>query len=96
MSIIKIKSTDPLSALEAERAAMKCSRFQARAALHLAGLLEATETAVAASDPITQIAWQDATDYYRSSETIAVIAKAINLTDEQIDDLFRVAMTITA
>ena len=96
MSIIKIKSTDPLAALETERAAMKCSRFQARAALHLAGFLEATEAAVAASDPITQIAWQDATDYYRSSQTIAVIAKAINLTDEQIDDLFRVAMTITA
>lgn len=72
------------------------SRFQARAALHQAGLLTAAEAAVAAADTLTQIAWADAQEFRRNSPTIAALAASIGLTETQIDDLFRQAATITA
>jgi hypothetical protein len=86
------------SALEAERAGMVCSRMQARLAMHGAGILAAVEAAVAASGPEVQIAWADAVEFRRNSPTIAALAGAIDppLSDEAVDDLFRVAMGLTA
>lgn len=72
------------------------SRFQARAALHLAGLLEAAEAAVASAGPMAQIAWADAQEFRRDSPTIAALAASIGLTEAQIDDLFREAAQISA
>ena len=72
------------------------SRFQARAALHLAGLLTAAEAAVASAGPMVQIAWADAQEFRRDSPTIATLAASIGLTEAQIDDLFREAAQITA
>lgn len=72
------------------------SRFQARAALHNAGLLTAVEAAVAAADPFTQIAWADATEFRRDSPTIAALAVALGMTGAQLDDLFRAAALIVA
>ncbi len=73
------------------------SRFQARAALHNAGLLPAVEAAIAASgDALAQIAWADAASFERSSPTVAAIAAGLGVTDSQIDDLFRAAAKIIA
>lgn len=73
------------------------SMFQARTAMRRAGLLASVETAVAASaDPEIQDAWEYATEFHRASPTIAALAAQIGMTDAQVDDLFRVAATITA
>ena len=72
------------------------SRFQARAALHLAGLLDQVEALIADADPIAQIAWQDAVEFRRDSPTINGLAAQIGMTQEQLDDLFRAAAGITA
>lgn len=73
------------------------SRFQARAALYMAGLLELVETAIANSgDRLMQIAWADAQTFERGSPTVARVAAAINLKPAQIDELFAVASEITA
>lgn len=73
------------------------SRFQARAALAMAGLLPAVDAAIAASGSvIAQIAWADAQVFERGSPTIAGLASAIGLTDAQIDNLFRTAAEIVA
>lgn len=73
------------------------SMFQARTALRRAGLLAAVEAAVAASaDPEIQDAWEYGTELHRASRTVAALAAQIGLTDAQVDDLFRVAATITA
>jgi hypothetical protein len=79
-----------------ERASMVCSRFQARAALHQAGLLAQAEEFVAQADTLVQIAWADAIEFRRNSPTINAMAQGLGLTDEQIDDLFRAAMQIEA
>lgn len=82
--------------LERERADMVCSRFQAKAALAAAGLLSASEAAVAAADSTAQLAWAEAIEFRRNSPTIAALAAAVGLTDSEIDDLFRAAMQIEA
>lgn len=82
--------------LAIERQQMRCSRFQARAALHGAGLLSAVEAAVAVAPALVQIAWSDATEFRRDSPTIAALASGLGMGDAEIDDLFRAAMTITA
>lgn len=74
------------------------SRFQARAALHLAGLLEQVEALM--QDPETpalaRLAWQDAQEFKRQSPTVLAMASALGLTDEQIDELFITAAGIEA
>ncbi len=72
------------------------SRFQARAALHIAGLLPSIEAALAAADPLAQIAWADAQVFRRDSPTIAALAAAIGMTEAQIDALFIQAAQIQA
>lgn len=74
------------------------SRFQARAALHLAGLLDDVERLIAdpATDPIIKIAWETVTEFRRSSPSVALIAQALNWTDEALDDLFLTARQIEA
>lgn len=74
------------------------SRFQARAALHLAGLLDDVEALVAdpQTDMLTRLAWQDAQEFRRASPTVAAIAAALGMSDAQLDDLFRTAAGIVA
>ena len=70
------------------------SRFQARAALMDAGLLADVELAVGSAGPLVQLAWAEAVEWRRDSPTIAAIAASLDLTDGQLDDLFRAAALI--
>lgn len=72
------------------------SRFQARASLLEAGLLEDAEEAMSGATPIAKLAWAEATEWRRDSPTIGAIGDALGLTAIQIDDLFRYAATIRA
>lgn len=72
------------------------SRFQARAALLIAGYLPTVEATISAADPLTQLAWADAQVFRRNSPTIAALAAAIGLTESQIDALFVQAAQIEA
>lgn len=72
------------------------SRFQARAAMHVAGLLDQVEAAIAQADTLAQMAWTDAVEFRRDSPTIAALAAQIGLTDAEIDALFRAAAEIEA
>lgn len=79
------------------RDTVEVSRFQARAALFQAGLLEDIETFIASSeDRFIKIAWEDAAVFKRNSPTVLSLQFVLNLTDEQLDDLFRFALTISA
>ncbi len=73
------------------------TRFQARAALLQAGLLDAATAAVeATNDAFTKLAWAEASEWRRDSALVVSMASAIGLTSDQIDDLFRAAAEITA
>lgn len=74
------------------------TRFQARAALHLAGLLPQVEALMSHPDTpmLAKLAWADAQDFKRSSPTIAQMSGALGLTDQQLDELFTIAAEIDA
>lgn len=93
------KSAEQLSQLlQSKRDAMVVSRFQARAALHLAGYLERIEShmALATTDMLVKLAWQDATEFRRTSPTLVALAVILEMDDEQLDQLFASAKAITA
>jgi hypothetical protein len=86
----------PEEILAAERAGMVVSRFQAKAALLQAGLLDQVNAALTEADPVAQLAWAEAVEFRRTSPTILGLAATIGLTDEQLDDLFRAAAQLEA
>lgn len=90
------EALNPAEVLAAERATMICSRFQAKAALLRAGLLSQVETLMSTADPLAQLAWAEAIEFRRDSSTMLALAAQINLSPEQLDDLFRAAMLIRA
>lgn len=73
------------------------SRFQAKAALAMAGLLDQANAAVAASgDVVLQLAWAEATEFKRNSPGINALAPALGLDDAALDQLFITASGIVA
>jgi hypothetical protein len=72
------------------------SRFQARAALLGAGLLEQVETMMESADPLAKLAWQEGQEVRRNSPLVRSMAQALQLSDEQLDDLFIQAAMIEA
>jgi len=81
-------STDPVP--------LSVTRFQARAALHLAGLLDDAEAAIAQANPLSRIAWEHANVYRRDSPTVISIGQQLGLSEADMDELFKTAASITA
>ena len=74
------------------------TRFQALAVLSQAGYLDtiwAYIDSLPRSD-ITRLAFENATEWERTSPTLAILATMLNLTSEQVDDLFIAASNISA
>ncbi len=71
------------------------SRFQARAALLQAGLLDDVNAFIANADELTQLAWAEAVEFPRNSPMMNGLAVQFDLTQAQLDDLFRQASLIT-
>jgi len=78
------------------RQSMRVSAFQAKAMLLQAGYWEDVSAYLAGADPVTQLAWDTAQEFRRLSPTILEIAEVLEISDEQLDDLFRFAATIEA
>lgn len=88
-----VEEGDPEPTLEELRAQMQCSPAQMRIALHRAGLLAQVQ-ALADADPEALIVWEYATVITRASPFIAAL-RGDTFTEEQIDDLFAVASTVS-
>jgi hypothetical protein len=67
---------------------------QIRQALTRAGLRTSVEDAVAAGDQDTKDWYEFATEFRRDSPVVAALAVALSVTDEQLDDLWRLAATL--
>jgi hypothetical protein len=86
---------DPTQLLAAERATMVCSRLQGRLVLG-----EATCTALdaIANDDLTPWAMRqtinNAIEWRRTSQAMTELGYLLGYTDAQMDDLFRLAMTV--
>ena len=75
---------------------MSVTRFQARAALQLAGLLDDAEAAIAEAHPLSRLAWEHANVYRRDSPTLISIGQQLGLSEADMDELFKTAASITA
>lgn len=80
------------------RQSASCSPFQGKAALFNAGLLDEVETLISATQTstIVKLAWANASEWRRMSAMITSLASELSLTDEEVDDLFKAAVLITA
>ena len=74
------------------------SRFQALAVLYQVGLLASVEAYMAdpSTDTIARLAWQNAQEFERNSPTVIGIGAELGLTEEQLDNLFKIAAKIKA
>jgi len=70
---------------------------QARVALSRAGLLNTIEGYMAQPgvDPELKIFWEYEPNFHRDSPALATLANGMGITSEQMDNLFRVARSIT-
>jgi len=74
------------------------TRFQALAVLAAGGYLPTIKTYIATlgEDNITRLAWENATDWERTSPTLNALAAMLGLSDAQVDDLFIAASQVSA
>lgn len=74
------------------------SRFQALAVMHLAGILPTIEAAMESpdADPLHKLAWKEAREFNRDSPTIAAMSAQLNMSEEEVDNLFILASTLEA
>lgn len=93
----QVWNVENISIEELRAAISPVTRRQAKLALHEAGLLEQVEIKLSAlEEPMRTIAlinWQEATEFERNNEFIGMLGQALNLTEEQVDDLFALAST---
>jgi hypothetical protein len=68
--------------------------LQIRRALLAQGLLDDVQAFVEASSLETRMAWEYAIQIDRDNELISAAATAIGATDEEVDDLFRLAASL--
>lgn len=67
---------------------------QARLALLQTGMLASVNAAVAAADEATKITWEFSSEVQRNNALVSTLAAALNLTSQQLDDLFTLAATL--
>lgn len=67
---------------------------QFRRALSQAGLRASVEAAIAAADEETRDTWEYAVTIERGHPMLIAMATALDVTSEQLDDLFRLAATL--
>ena len=74
------------------------TRFQALAVLAAGGYLDTVRTYIATldQDNVQRLAWENATNWERSSPTLNALAQMLGLTDAQVDDLFVAAAQVSA
>lgn len=63
--------------------------WKGKAALREAGLLDAVEASVAAAGGRIQEAWTGAAEWSRDSRFIGILAKALDLEANEVDEMFR-------
>lgn len=74
------------------------TRFQALAVLAAGGYLDTVRNYINTLDQnnIQRLAWENATDWERTSPTLNALAAMLGLTDTEVDDLFVAASQVSA
>lgn len=97
-SVVDRDPEDVQETIEARRQGMRCTMRQARLALLQQGLLASVDAAIAAlpdgeREP-AEIEWEYGKDVERLSPLVISLMPALGMSDEEIDDLFFLAVTL--
>lgn len=68
--------------------------LQGRIVLKRAGLLDTVEAAIVQANGETQIWWEYATLWHRTHPVLVALGESLDLTTEQVDEMFRTAASI--
>lgn len=71
------------------------SPMRAKLALYKMGLYDQVETLIKSSPAPVQIAWANAIEFRRDDPFVLQVGAALRLSSDEIDELFRVAFTLT-
>jgi hypothetical protein len=93
MSLIKIKSISKAETLEKWRDETVVNAAQIRLALIDLNAFDAIDNAVKSADKATQVMWEFNANVRRNNPELIAMAKSLNFSDEQIDDVFKLALT---
>jgi len=89
-----LEGLKPSSQVQRDSVPKAVSPLQARKALRQAGMMSTITAALSAADEETREAWEYATEIRRDNVLLSAVAAGAGMTDEQIDDLFRLAATL--
>lgn len=91
-----INTPKPAEVLIAEQRArlVPLSPAQTELVLHRCGLLDTVLAAVEAGDIELKIRWRKSTEFRRDNELLISMAKQLGISDEQLDDMFRLGATL--
>ncbi len=88
---------EAITFIQSPQKPIQVSAFQAKVALDQSGLLNAVQALM--DDPATpnkiKLAWNNGATFKRYSDMILSMASILNLSDEQLDDLFAFAATVS-
>ncbi len=70
------------------------SAFQVRKVLTQFNLRSQVETAVSQADQATKDAWQYTNDFQRDNPVLTAMATLLGLTDDQLDQMFEIGVTL--
>ncbi len=94
-----IPPSSPAPPVSGARVPQSIANWRAKAALELAGLTIAVETAMQALDEpartVALSAWSNGADLARRGATVLALAAALELTEEQVDALFVTGASLT-
>ena len=88
------KSNDQIAAILRAKLPSTVSMYQARIALHQAGLLATVQAGIGQMSEEAQIKWEFAPTVKRDDALTVALASTLNLTEEQLDALFSMAGSI--
>jgi len=97
-SVVDRDPEDVQETIEARRQGMRCSMRQARLALAEQGLLSQVQDAISLipepDKTKVEIEWEYASTIDRNSSWVSVLQPALGLSDEQVDSLFKTAISL--
>lgn len=93
--IVTIEVTDPEPPPPTQPQTTVVSMFQARAALIQAGLFDTVDAYLKQAGGVHLQAWEYAAEVRRDSALVQAMAQQLELTEQQVADLFDTASTIT-
>ncbi|TGN09979.1 hypothetical protein [Leptospira bandrabouensis] len=93
-AMVRLKAEYTIEISDYKKVPKSVTRRQSRRALHQAGLLEAIENYMVTAPMEIKIDWSESQEIQRNWSSLPIVANALNLTENQIDDLFILAETL--